>query len=270
MKRKRIVIVGAGGMAREVASAVQWINRSEPRFDFLGYVVSDLSRLGERDSREQVLGDFSWLTRNRASVDALALGIGSPAVRLNLAAELTALLNDVEWPALIHPTAVIDLDSAKLGSRLLHWGWSCRNRPCSPRTVCTCKFRCHSRARIAYRSRFRSQSRCKHFWRRSNRRGSISRHRGSDSAIPSDRLPRHCRRRRSRHKECRLQHDRGRCACSSSQDRENRCLRHVGSARASRIQLLKHFYEYSNCSANNCIPRHANRVAVCPLALFRG
>jgi sugar O-acyltransferase (sialic acid O-acetyltransferase NeuD family) len=115
MKRKRIVIVGAGGMAREVASAVQWIHRPEPQFDFLGYVVSDLSRLGDRDSREQVLGDFSWLTRNRASVDALALGIGSPAIRLNLAAELTALLNDVEWPALIHPTAVIDLGSATLG-----------------------------------------------------------------------------------------------------------------------------------------------------------
>ena len=115
MKRKRIVIVGAGGMAREVASAVQWINRSEPRFDFLGYVVSELSRLGERDSREQVLGDFSWLEQNRSSVDALALGVGSPAARLKLAAELTALLKEVEWPVLIHPTAVIDLDSAQMG-----------------------------------------------------------------------------------------------------------------------------------------------------------
>jgi sugar O-acyltransferase (sialic acid O-acetyltransferase NeuD family) len=115
MGHKRIVIVGAGGMAREVASALRWINRSESRFDFLGYVVSDLSRLGERDSRDQVLGDFSWLKQNRCLVDALALGVGSPAARLTLAAELTALLNGVEWPALIHPSAVIDLDSAVLG-----------------------------------------------------------------------------------------------------------------------------------------------------------
>jgi sugar O-acyltransferase (sialic acid O-acetyltransferase NeuD family) len=115
MKRKRIVIVGAGGMAREMASTLHWINRFEPRFDFLGYVVSDLSRLGARDSRDQVLGDFRWLKQNRPSVDALALGVGSPAARLKLAAELAALLQEVEWPALIHPTAVIDLASAEVG-----------------------------------------------------------------------------------------------------------------------------------------------------------
>jgi sugar O-acyltransferase (sialic acid O-acetyltransferase NeuD family) len=115
MRRKRIVIIGAGGMAREVASAVQWINRGKPAFDFLGYVVSDLSQLGVRDSTDQVIGDFQWLTQNRGSVDALALGVGTPATRLKLAPELSALLTGIEWPVLIHPTAVIDLDSARLG-----------------------------------------------------------------------------------------------------------------------------------------------------------
>jgi sugar O-acyltransferase (sialic acid O-acetyltransferase NeuD family) len=114
MKRKRIVIVGAGGMAREVASTLHWINRREPAFDLLGYVVSDLSRLGARDTSNQVIGDFRWLKQNRESVDALALGVGSPATRLKLAGELSALLTGIEWPVLIHPTAVIDLDSARL------------------------------------------------------------------------------------------------------------------------------------------------------------
>jgi len=115
MRRKRIVIIGAGGMAREVASTLHWINRSEPVFDFLGYVVSDLSRLGIRDTSHQVIGDLGWLKQNRDSVDALALGVGSPATRLKLAGELNALLPGIEWPVLIHPTAVIDLDSARLG-----------------------------------------------------------------------------------------------------------------------------------------------------------
>ncbi len=114
MMRKRIVIIGAGGMAREVASTLQWINRGEPIFDFLGYVVSDFSRLGVRDSTGQVIGDFRWLKQNRDSVDALALGVGSPATRLKLAGELSGLLTGIEWPVLIHPTAVIDLDSARL------------------------------------------------------------------------------------------------------------------------------------------------------------
>lgn len=115
MKRKRIVIVGAGGMAREVASTLKWMNQAEQKFEFLGYVVSDLSRLGERDSRSHVLGDFSWLDQHRGSLDALALGAGSPAARLSLAAELGLLLKGIEWPILIHPTAVIDLDSAHFG-----------------------------------------------------------------------------------------------------------------------------------------------------------
>jgi sugar O-acyltransferase (sialic acid O-acetyltransferase NeuD family) len=111
---KRIVIIGAGGAAREIASALCSINRIEPRFDFVGYVVSDLSRLQPRDSRDQVLGDFGWLQANRDSVDALAIGIGTPATRLKLAAELRHMLPDIEWPAIIHPTAIIDLDSARI------------------------------------------------------------------------------------------------------------------------------------------------------------
>ena len=55
MPPKRIAIIGAGGMAREIASAVGSINHTSSQFEFLGYVVTDLSRLGPRDSRDQVL-----------------------------------------------------------------------------------------------------------------------------------------------------------------------------------------------------------------------
>jgi sugar O-acyltransferase (sialic acid O-acetyltransferase NeuD family) len=115
MRPTRIVIVGAGGMAREIASALRWINRCSPQFEFLGYVVSDLSHLGQRDSRDQVLGDFAWLSGNRDSFDALAIGVGSPHLRLSLAAELRQLLPGMQWPTILHPTAIIDLDSARIG-----------------------------------------------------------------------------------------------------------------------------------------------------------
>jgi sugar O-acyltransferase (sialic acid O-acetyltransferase NeuD family) len=110
----RIIVVGAGGAAREIVSALDSINKIQQRFEFLGYVVSDLSRLQPRDSRDQVLGDFSWLQANRNSFDALAIGVGFPASRLRLAAELRHLLPEVEWPSIIHPTAIIDLDSARI------------------------------------------------------------------------------------------------------------------------------------------------------------
>jgi sugar O-acyltransferase (sialic acid O-acetyltransferase NeuD family) len=114
MQPKRIAIVGAGGMAREIAAALRWINRTDRQFEFLGYVVSDLSKLEERDSRDQVLGDFGWLTVNRGSVDALAIGVGDPHLRLKLAAELRHLRPEEQWPAIIHPTAIIDLESARI------------------------------------------------------------------------------------------------------------------------------------------------------------
>ena len=100
MKPQRIVVIGAGGMAREVASTLKYINQIEPRFEFVGYVVSDLSRLGDRDSREQVVGDFHWLDQHRSSIDAVAIGVGSPSVRFRLARELSSLLNGISWPAL--------------------------------------------------------------------------------------------------------------------------------------------------------------------------
>ena len=115
MGLRRIAIVGAGGMAREVTSAIQWINRTEPQFEFVGYVVSDLSKLSERDSREEVMGDFNWMEKHRHAVDALAIGVGTPSVRLKLSQQLSEAFPEIEWPAIVHPTAILDYDSAKLG-----------------------------------------------------------------------------------------------------------------------------------------------------------
>jgi sugar O-acyltransferase (sialic acid O-acetyltransferase NeuD family) len=115
MRPQRIAVVGAGGMAREVAWTLKWMNQIEHRFEFVGYVVSDVLHLGDRDSREQVVGDFDWLDQHRGSVDGLVIGIGSPLARLRLASVLSSLLSGISWPVLIHPTAVIDLESARLG-----------------------------------------------------------------------------------------------------------------------------------------------------------
>lgn len=109
---KRIAVVGAGGFAREVAWLIRDLNRVTRQFEFLGYLVSDMSRLCETDSREEVLGDFNWLDGgNRA--DALVFGIGTPQTKLNLAAELGLCFPRLEWPTLIHPTVQVDLGSSR-------------------------------------------------------------------------------------------------------------------------------------------------------------
>ncbi len=106
---KRLIIIGAGGSAREVRWTLRAINHGHQKYDFAGYVVKDPERLSDRDSRSRVVGDFDWLAKH--PVDCLALGIAMPEARLNLAKELEELLPDAEWPALVHPTAIYDRES---------------------------------------------------------------------------------------------------------------------------------------------------------------
>jgi sugar O-acyltransferase (sialic acid O-acetyltransferase NeuD family) len=112
---QKVIVLGAGGMAREVSSLLRSLNRTREQFQFLGYVVTDLSRLTDRDSRAEVLGDYSWFTRNRDRVDAAILGIGTPEARLKVANDIRPLAPGLEWPALIHPSAILDSDTLSLG-----------------------------------------------------------------------------------------------------------------------------------------------------------
>jgi sugar O-acyltransferase (sialic acid O-acetyltransferase NeuD family) len=102
-------------MAREICWLLREINAAKPLYEFLGYVVSDLDKCGQYDSREGVLGDYRWLEENRSSIDAVTIGIGTPAARLKVGRELRTLIPDVEMPALIHPSVVLDFASAKIG-----------------------------------------------------------------------------------------------------------------------------------------------------------
>ncbi len=113
--RVRIAIVGAGGNAREIAAIVRDSTQAGQRkLDFIGFVVSDLGSIGPHDGRDMLLGDFDCLRSH--SVSALAMGCGEPGAKLRLSAQLCAEFPDLQWPTLIHPSALIDKDSAQLGS----------------------------------------------------------------------------------------------------------------------------------------------------------
>lgn len=119
LNKKRIVVVGAGGQARETEWIIRDINARRPEYEFLGFVVTNLQRLGEHDSRDRILGDYQWLRDNRGSFDALALGIGTPAARLKVAAELECEFGPEFWPPLIHPSAVYDAETCRFAHGVL-------------------------------------------------------------------------------------------------------------------------------------------------------
>lgn len=111
----RLAIVGAGGMARDTRWLVEEINRHQARFQFLGYIVSSRVALGPYDSVAQVLGDFDWLQSHGGEIDALAMGVGTPALRKSLSEQADNCAPGKEWPALVHPGVLLDFASLSLG-----------------------------------------------------------------------------------------------------------------------------------------------------------
>ena len=106
--RELLVVVGAGGFAREVRWLLEEINATAPRYEFAGYVVSDLAKLSEHDSLAEVLGNLEWLRSEGKHIRAAAIGIGTPAARLRVAEALLESCPWLEWPALVHPTVRLD------------------------------------------------------------------------------------------------------------------------------------------------------------------
>jgi sugar O-acyltransferase (sialic acid O-acetyltransferase NeuD family) len=102
-----MVIIGAGGQARETKWIAESLNGSEA-FEIIGFVVSDLDKLTERDSKNLVLGDLGWLGAHRQEFESLAIGIGSPPTRLRLGTELEREFDPSWWPAIVHPSVILD------------------------------------------------------------------------------------------------------------------------------------------------------------------
>jgi sugar O-acyltransferase (sialic acid O-acetyltransferase NeuD family) len=119
MVTRRVVVIGAGGFAREVKWLLEEIASAGDPVEFAGYVVSDLAKVGEHDSRGEICGDLGWLRSNRNAFDALAIGIGTPAARLRVAAELHPEFGDEFWPTLVHPSARLDRRTSRIGPGVL-------------------------------------------------------------------------------------------------------------------------------------------------------
>lgn len=116
---RKIAILGAGGFAREVAWLIRDINSVKPSYSFQGFILSDLSMKGEHDTIELLLGDYDWIAENIDRIDALAIGVGTPAVREKMAAEIEARFPSIEWPPLLHPTANFDRSSSRIGKGVI-------------------------------------------------------------------------------------------------------------------------------------------------------
>ncbi len=112
----RIAVIGAGGNAREVRWLIGDINSIEPSYEFAGYVVSDPGSPGRYDDRDNIVGAIDELYEGRLAIEAVAIGIGDPAVRYSIGERIAAELPAMVMPQLVHPSVVMDAPSCHLGS----------------------------------------------------------------------------------------------------------------------------------------------------------
>jgi sugar O-acyltransferase (sialic acid O-acetyltransferase NeuD family) len=123
-----LVIVGAGGFGREVAQLVRDLNAAGPApWNLAGFVDDDPARKGTEVAGHPVLGSLDWLLEASvaarrvshetsdqiAGAPAIALGVGSPAVKSRIARRLAG--HGFDFPTLVHPSAIVG-DRVHLGT----------------------------------------------------------------------------------------------------------------------------------------------------------
>lgn len=108
---KRVVIIGAGGHAREVAEIIRHQSQSQNGPTVLGFVVEDLNLLNGITHDFPVLGDWSWFEDADRRDLAVICAVGSPDVRKRIVerADSTGLsfINAISPLAYLSPDAKI-------------------------------------------------------------------------------------------------------------------------------------------------------------------
>jgi sugar O-acyltransferase (sialic acid O-acetyltransferase NeuD family) len=100
-----IVIVGAGGLGREISEWVEDINERMSTFRLLGFLDDDASRHGERCHDVTILGGVDWIAAQPREI-GVVVGIGSPAGKRRVIERLRAI-GVTQFPSIVHPQAVI-------------------------------------------------------------------------------------------------------------------------------------------------------------------
>jgi sugar O-acyltransferase (sialic acid O-acetyltransferase NeuD family) len=87
---KRVVILGAGGFAREVLDIFEAASRDGERREVAGFIVDKgFGEPGTQINDRPVLGDFDWLAGKAGEFDAIC-GVGAPEIRRRMVEQAAA------------------------------------------------------------------------------------------------------------------------------------------------------------------------------------
>src|SRR5690606_30037120 len=99
-----LVILGAGGFARETLDVVDAINAVSPTWDMLGFLVdAQYGEAGTIVNGKPILGELSWLAENPDV--RVVCGVGAPEHRLKLTQRAAEF--GIQFCTLIHPNVTM-------------------------------------------------------------------------------------------------------------------------------------------------------------------
>lgn len=105
MSLQQVVIIGAGGFAREVLDIFDALQEIKPTYDVIGYIVDPQYGIpGTCINDKPILGGFDWLAEHRNYVQAIC-GVGSPEKRMQLVKRAQEL--GVTFCTVVHPNVVV-------------------------------------------------------------------------------------------------------------------------------------------------------------------
>lgn len=111
MAGRPLVLIGAGGLAREAVEAIRATNAVRPTWDLLGFLDDDPVKHGSVIGGVTVLGDVASLDEFPDAAIVLCPGRPDNYISRRLLAERLALDTD-RYATIIHPTATVGVTCA--------------------------------------------------------------------------------------------------------------------------------------------------------------
>lgn len=112
--RKNLIILGASGLAREMAMLAEHINAVHHCWNIMGFIGEPGCDVGTNLGVAPILGDDSWLLEQDIVTD-LVVGIGYPKIKEKVIEPYLKVADRFTFPNLIHPKATLDFRRVELG-----------------------------------------------------------------------------------------------------------------------------------------------------------
>jgi len=112
--RKKLIILGTSGLAREMGMLAEQINAVQHCWEIEGFIGEPGCIVGMDLGIGPILGDDAWLLGQDLVAD-LVMGIGYPKIRHRVASLYLNTPERFTFPNLIHPRATLDFRRVQLG-----------------------------------------------------------------------------------------------------------------------------------------------------------